>query len=226
MKNKYFTFLTSVLVCASCASLSQAKSEFPKPCAQDQARLKARSEELQKIVDADQDDRKDWFHLTQEQMAEVASRDLIRRKRVGEIYGEGCFSLARDYAAAALVYQHSDFSDHYFQTFLWSKQAVELGDPKQKWTMAAGIDRYLTHTGRKQLFATQASKSFQSDCWCLEQIEKTFPAEIRLDYAGKTIEQQLDWVASLNKENPKCKNEGLCKQSLKDSPKGTVPGFW
>lgn len=182
--------------------------------------------ELQKVVDADQEDRKDWFHLTPEQMAEVAARDLTRRKRVGEIYGEGCFSLAKDYAAAALVYQHSDFPDHYFQTFLWSKQAVGLGDLKQKWTMAAGIDRYLTHTGRKQLFATQAIKASGTDCWCLEQVEESFPDDKRLEYSGKTIEGQLRWVASLNLEKPKCQKEGVCKEPLKGAPKGTVPGFW
>jgi hypothetical protein len=39
-------------------------------------------------------------------MQEMVKNDVLRRKRVGEIFGEGCFSKAQDFAAAALVYQH------------------------------------------------------------------------------------------------------------------------
>ncbi len=121
-------------------------------------------------------------------MIEVQKRDETRRKRVGEIFGEGCFSTSEDYAAAALVYQHGDTPDHFFQTYIWSKRAV-------------------VNTGHKQLFGSQAMRPgpTESTCWCLDQIEKTFPDKRR---KGKT-----------------CPNIE-CEAKLKPSPKGTVPGFW
>lgn len=123
------------------------------------------------------------------------------------------------------MYQHGVVSDHFFQTFLWAKRAVDLGDTKSKWLMAAGIDRYLVHSGFKQLFATQAGKSSGSSCWCLNQVETTFPNERRVEYGKKTIEEALEWVDSLN-SNLSCKPAKFCADQAKDSPVGTVPGFW
>ncbi len=133
-----FTLFT-VIGCASASYAEQADSHMP--CQADKARLEIRSKELTAIVQADQDDRKNWERKTEGEMIEIAKRDVVRRKRVGEIFGEGCFSKSSDYYAAALVYQHGDTPDHFFQTFVWSKRAVELGDPSQKRLMALGIDR-------------------------------------------------------------------------------------
>jgi hypothetical protein len=76
-----------------------------------------RSMELQKIVKADQDDRQKM-----PLPPSVLLRDLKRRMRVGEIFGEGCFKSAADYAAAAPVYQHGTTPDHFYQTFIWSQK--------------------------------------------------------------------------------------------------------
>ena len=190
-------------------------------CKDDVAKQKLRSEELQTLVNEDQKGRKppiDW--------SVVQPRDEARRKRIGEIFGEGCFSTAADYAAAALVYQHGVIPDHFFQTFIWAKKAVELGDPKQKWLMAAGIDRYLVNINHKQLFATQASKQQDSDCWCLEEVEKSFPEKTRVEYSSKNIKQAFAWVDSMNKSLAKCLPSKFCQKNFKNSPKGTVPGFW
>ncbi|MBN8542513.1 MAG: hypothetical protein J0L82_19135 [Deltaproteobacteria bacterium] len=156
----------------------------------------------------------------------VQPRDEARRKRVGEIFGEGCFKTSEDFAAAALVYQHGTIPDHFFQTFIWAKRAVELGDPKQKWLMAAGIDRYLVKSGRKQLFATQASKENARPCWCLEEVESTFPEKLRIEYGKKSLREMLAWVQSLNLGNTACKSIDFCEKGFKDSPKGSIPGFW
>ena len=59
------------------------------------------------------------------------------------------FKLAHDYSAAALVNQHGDVPDHFFQTFIWSKRAVELGDLTQKHTTALGLNRHLVNIGPK-----------------------------------------------------------------------------
>ena len=210
--------------CSSIQNLN-TESEFI-PCSQNEVRLEARSNELQAIMKRDQEDRIDWEQKTFEQMSEVAIRDEIRRKRVGEIFAEGCFSKPQDYVAAALVYQHGDTSDHFFQSFIWSRRAVELGDLRQKRMMALALDRYLVSIGYKQLFGSQAFKeNFKSTtCFCFQQIEKTFPDKIRKDYTNKTLSEVFTWLNELNSGKNCPKQE--CERALKDSPKGTVPGFW
>jgi hypothetical protein len=214
--------LFHILFLAGCANLpkAQATSSF-KHCHEDPEKQAARSQELQTLVKEDQSDRTppiDWQR--------VLPRDEARRKRIGEIFGEGCFKSAQDYAAAALVYQHGNIPDHFFQTYLWAKRAVELGDSSQKRLMAMGIDRYLVNIGHKQLFATQASKPTMNDCWCLEELEKSFPEKKRVELAQKSLAEALQWVDSLNENQPSCKPAKFCTKGLKDSPRGTVPGFW
>lgn len=201
-----------------------AQSFSFKTCDEDPAKQQARGAELQILVKADQDDRSVPFGSIDWQS--VLPRDEARRKRVGEIFGEGCFKTAADYAAAALVYQHGNIPDHFFQTFLWSKKAVELGDESQKWLMAAGIDRYLVRTGYKQLFATQASIPPGERCWCLDPVEESFPESKRVEYTKRGLAPSLLWINTLNKDKQGCENFGTCRILRKNSPQGTVPGFW
>ena len=143
------------------------------PCKEDKDRQARRSGELAKLLAEDQASRAGsdpWKTIDLE-------ADRARRMRVGEIFGEGCFSNANDYAAAALIFQHADSSnpDHFFQTFLWAKKAVELGDSKQKWLAAAGIDRFLVNTGHRQLFGTQALTLPNDPEQCFFLPERVYP---------------------------------------------------
>lgn len=221
----------SLLLVVGCASPSHATpsdnsslSSF-RTCAQDNKRQKERSAELQKIVAADQKDREDFQHWTPTQAMEVLARDLERRKRVGEIFGEGCFKSAADFSAAALVYQHGDVPEHFYQTFIWSKRAVELGDASQNNLLALGLDRYLVNSGRKQLFASQAHHGPNDNCFCLQPVEKSFPDSERVKYTRRTLADALKWVDSLNVEKS-CAPAHECEETLQPTPAGSVPGFW
>ncbi len=191
-------------------------------CREDRPRAEARSRELQRLVAKDQADRQD-----NALDPGTIERDMIRRKRVAEIFGEGCFETAADFAAGALVFQHGDVPEHFLQTFLWAKRAVELGHEKNRRLMALAVDRYLVNTGRKQLFASQASRRMDEPCWCLQPVEKTFPAELRLAYMGETLADKFKWVVAMNAKAA-CPAENTCAATpaLTDSPAGTVPGLW
>lgn len=224
MKN-YFLFFSLLLMQYSSCPFVDAQQIFVS-CQQDTVRLAERSIELQQIVKADQDDRTDWQNKTPDQIMEVLKRDETRRKRVGEIFGEGCFSKTSDYAAAALVFQHGNTPDHFFQTFIWSKRGVELGDVKQGRMMALGIDRYLINIGHKQLFGGQASRPgfTEETCWCLSQVERSFSDERRKKEIGRTLSDAFEWIKELNK-GKNCPNTE-CSGVLKSSSQGIVPGFW
>ncbi len=199
-------------------------SDRPVPCPADLQR--ARSAELQKLEDEDQADRQgpidsiDW--------KVVGPRDDARRARVAEIAAEGCLSSAKDYAAAALVYQHGATSDDYLHAFAWFKKAVDLGDDSQKAMLAKGADRYLVSLGFKQLYATQASKPSMnpSDCWCLEPVAQAMSEAQRAKYAERTLKESFSWVDKLNDQREKCLPARYCGKDLKDPPKGTLPGLW
>ncbi len=91
-------FILVSLCLSGCATQSLANPSNFKPCQADKPRQEARSKELQEIVKADQDDREDFFKKTSEELQEMAHRDVERRKRVREIFGEGFFLKAEDFA--------------------------------------------------------------------------------------------------------------------------------
>lgn len=204
-----------------CASVPHAlASPSFKNCSDDQQRQTLRSQELQSLVKEDQADRVAPINWDR-----VLPRDEARRKRVGEIFGEGCFKTEADYSAAALIYQHGTVPDHYFQAFLWSKKAYELGDASKTWDIATGIDRYLVHSGQKQLFGTQFAQD-SKDVWCIEPIEKAFPDSRRADYLKMTLKESIAFFLKFYNSNQLPGNVRECAHTLKPTPAGTVPGFW
>ena len=195
-------------------------------CSTDLTMQTSRSLELKNLVEADQKAREDWEVMSDDKAVKLFQEDMKRRKRVGEIFGEGCFKMVQDYASAALIYQHGYVPDHYYQAFIWANEAVRLGDVTQKHLVALAIDRYLISIGKKQLFGSQASYNAvpPNKCYCIEPVEKTFPDSIRLDYLGKTLSEEYSWIESLNQKKHCQTNE--CQNTLEPSPVGTVPGLW
>jgi hypothetical protein len=194
-------------------------------CLKQPEKQKSRSKELEDMVLADQKERVDFENLSEEERLDLVENDLIRRKRVGEILGEGCFKTAQDYAGASLIYQHGDVPDHYFQAFIWAMRAVELGDEKQTQLVALTIDRYLVSIGKKQLFGSQlyASEATQW-CFCMEPTEDSFPDSRRKEYTGYSLQDRYDWLVSMN-IGKSCSNSE-CTTPLQPSPKESIPGFW
>ena len=178
-----------------CFSIAWAGLLPESKCAKDSTLQAARSKEIQEIVQADQADRDNF--AAKPLPSDIDERDTARRQRIASIFAEGCFQSADDYSASALVFQHGNMSDHYFQTFLWSKKAVELGDTSKKRRMALGLDRYLVAIGHKQLFASQAYKT--DSCWCLQPVESSFLESMRQEYMGNGLKDQFIWVDQLNK---------------------------
>jgi hypothetical protein len=224
-------------ILAGCASLpptsaeqaparaSAGKGEITfRSCPSDPAKQALRSAELQEIVAADQADRK--IPVLEIDWNQILPRDEARAKRIAEVFAEGCLSSAKDYAAAALVFQHGVVPDHYYQAYLWAKKSVELGDEGQKWLVAAAIDRYLVNIGHKQIYGAQYTSEGPNLCMCLTQTERAFPDRLRVKQTGKTLKDRLAWVVELNKDKPLCKQVAFCEKPLKSSPQGSFPGVW
>lgn len=185
---------------------------------------KTRSLEINQLEEADQNDREDWNNKTQEEKEHVMLNDLKRRTRVGEIFGEGCFHSAIDYINAAMIFQHGDSPDHFYQAFIWSNKSAQLGIKEATNLAALAIDRYLISINKKQLFGSQAHLFHNSECFCMPPVESSFPDSFRQEFAGFTLNDKINWVASLN-EGKSCPILE-CNMPLDDTPKGSIPGFW
>jgi hypothetical protein len=120
---------------------------------------------------------------------------------------------------------HERLPEHYLQTILFASRAVALGDASARSLVALGADRYLVGTKHKQLFGSQSTRSRANPCFCMPQVEPTFPDEQRVAYVGKTLEEQRERVRSTNAGRGTCAKVE-CDDDLQPSPQGSVPGVW
>lgn len=162
-------------------------------------------------------------------MKRIHKEDLARRKRVGEIFGEGCLRTGKDYLAAALIYQHGDIPDHYYQAYVWATGAQRLGEKGAKKMVASAVDRYLINIGKKPLFGTQYYRDLGSNggkCFCLSQVETSFPDSLRKEYLGKSLYREYDRIQLERFSSGKDCLLKKCSEKLKSTPQGTIPGLW
>ncbi|MBA2649729.1 MAG: hypothetical protein H0U75_09100 [Legionella sp.] len=222
----WFLFIYTGFMISSTAAFSQQLPALAT-CISDPRLQIIRSKELHTMYLADQKERVGFgTDMSRKEINQLIEQDLKRRKRVGEIMGEGCISTMEDYAAAALIYQHGDVPDHYYQAFIWASKALSLGDLKQKALVAMTIDRYLISIGKKQLFGSQFQASSTSGwCTCLLPVEQSFPDSLRMDYLEKKLSEQFKFLLTLNKDKKNCPSNE-CDIKLSPSLKGSVPGFW
>jgi hypothetical protein len=226
MKNlllkKWLMIFFVLLYPAYSFSMNTAQSSPDLYCKSGSQRQLARSHELEILANADQADRQNLQNYEKDTL-KIAHKDLLRRKRVGEIFGEGCIQNTKDYLNAALIYQHGDTSDHYYQAFIWSKRAAELGDLSGQRFSALAIDRYLISIGKKQLFGTQYLKMPPNPCYCMQPVEQSFSDNFRKEYSGRSLKENYQLMSSIN--TPDCPRTE-CQTSLQPTPKGSIIGFW
>jgi len=129
------------------------------------------SDELQKLVKADQEDRqfilKGTGKPTAEQQVKMRERDKTRFKRVNEILEKAPTLTTEGINAAALLMQHGSTLESFVRAHELSACASFLGKPAS--LIAASEDRYLMNLKRKQRFGAQfvgsgnAAKVYQTD---------------------------------------------------------------
>jgi hypothetical protein len=123
---------------------------------------------MQSIVDADQADRQpdlqdlDW--------ATLAERDASRRERVRALLDAGSLRTGKDFASAALVFQHGATSNDILFAHVLAMTAVAQGDTNSRRLAAMTLDRYLGRIGQPQIFGTNFSTGDVNDStgWTLE----------------------------------------------------------
>lgn len=162
--------------------------------------------------------------------AQAVRLDLENRKEVAMLFAEGCFTTGRDYHNAALVFQHGDVPDHFYQTYIWASRAVELGDLQARWLIPRAVDRWALNSGYKQLFATNlVTESYFSQvteesqkAWCLWPNTSRITDRQRRAFGLKTLAEQVARAKAMNTGS----STGICAIQLPDPPRGLFPGVW
>lgn len=157
----------------------------------------AASKELLKLVADDQAIRQN-FNLKKIDTQEMQNGDLRRRTRVSELFAAGCLKTADDYFSAALIFQHGEISDHYYQTFIWAKRSAELGNVGAKQLSALAIDRYLVSVNKNQIFGSQFYTFMSNPCFCMVPVDKSYTESFRKNIAGATLKERYHFMASMN----------------------------
>lgn len=150
--------LAIVIVVASCA---------PSPRPSTTIRH-ADNAEMQALVDADQADRKP--DLNELDWTAMAERDAVRRERVRALLEAGALQTGKDFASAALVFQHGSTPNDILLAHVLAMTAVAEGHVDSRRLAALTLDRYLQQIGQPQAFGTQFSTTDGNDPakWSME----------------------------------------------------------
>lgn len=155
---RLFALLAIVIVTLKCAPSPLSSTTAPH----------SDNAEMQVIVDADQADR--GPDLNELDWVAMAERDAARRERVRVLLDAGELRTGRDFANAALVFQHGSTSNDILLAHVLAMTAVAEGHVESRRLAALTLDRYLQQIGQSQVFGTQFSTTDGNDPakWSME----------------------------------------------------------
>lgn len=152
--------------------------------------------ELKEIYKQDQNERKS----NNIDFGKLYVNDSLRRIKVDILIKQGKINTGKDYARAAMVYQHGKDSTDFGKAVKFIKIAIEKDSTISKWLYAAATDRYLLSKGESQIYGTQYGKIGDGP-WKLDPIDTTKITDAeRIKLGVRTLAQQREEVILMNKE--------------------------
>ena len=152
---------------------------------------------------------------------DMGQHDLARRAQTFRLPHDGKLKTAEDFRDAAIIFQHSSIPDDFLLAHVLAVDAMAKGDTSGyvRDLTAVTLDRYLTWSGKKQIFGTQYNdarfafslqhpkdKTLEKDknaipasAQTLEPYNKTLlPDAIRADFCVPPQKQQTDYITAAN----------------------------
>ena len=164
------------------------------------------NDEIYALFQEDQGDRQDassrWHD--KEWLQRLGERDRVRRQRLEELRAAGALQTGPDYYNAAMILQHGDGLEDFWQAHEWSMKAVELGCEKARWLAAASYDRWLAHQGKPQKYGTNFLPVYvpTGAQWVLWDVDPRTTDEERAQWNVPTLAQQLQRAEEMTKQAP------------------------
>jgi hypothetical protein len=130
----------------------------------------------------------------------VSKNDSLRRVRVRELLAADKVKTSKDYARAAMVFQHGGDSTSYGMAVKLMEKSIALDSTANKWLLAAATDRYLQSKGLPQIYGTQYSKN-NGEPWTMGDYDTTkISDEERIKFGVRTLAQQKEMLQEMNAE--------------------------
>ena len=191
------------------------------------ARYSQASAELHALYKADQADRRNISGLDKIALQRLSEKDRFRVRRVAEIFAQGCLKSASDYHYAAVVFQHGEVPDHFYQAYVWAYKSFEMGNSAAGVVAAYGIDRYMMAQGYRQLYGTQVvTEGDPHSCYCIWPMDESFPEEKRRKLKAQSRSEMMDWVARLNSNKIGCANSYCTNVKAEHVPGNVLSNIW
>jgi hypothetical protein len=155
------------------------------------------NKELQLLYQQDQADR---FNIQKLMPEETVQRDRIRLQRVEELRASEALQVPEDYFHAAMIFQHGETLEQYWQAYELAKKGAESGLLSCRWLVAAAYDRWLMKLGKPQMYGTQFIS--RGGLWILYEIDPTTTDAQRAEWNVPPLAQTLQLVEEMNRMMP------------------------
>jgi hypothetical protein len=155
------------------------------------------NKELQALFEQDQADRRAFDQLGQEQIQQMHQRDRTRRHRVEELIRSEALQAPEDFFHAAMVFQHGETLEDYWQAHELAGRGAELGHPDCRWLSAAAYDRWLMKPGKPQKYGTQYTAR-NNEAYRLWDVDPTTADEERAAWNVPPLAEALRQAEELN----------------------------
>jgi hypothetical protein len=153
----------------------------------------AANEELRRLCEADQADRRGY------QLAPGAvERDRARRRRVAELIEAGALREGLDYHHAALIFQHGETLEDYWRAYELARAAMDAGVPTD--LAATAYDRWLMAQGKPQKFGKQVRAV--GGRWELWPVDPATTDAERAAWTVAPLAELRRWAEELNRTGP------------------------
>lgn len=192
MENFKFNSLLIILLLITVGCSDQTENTIREKASQTD------NQELRKLYEADQGDRqsldKEW--------SDISQRDRERRERVYEMLDSNFVQSSNDYANAAMIFQHGDDTVSSGMAVKLMRKSIELDSGRNKWLLAAAIDRDLMRKGKPQIYGTQYRRMSAEEPWQMYDLDTTqISDEERKEYGVETLSEQKEKLRMMNKKS-------------------------
>jgi hypothetical protein len=158
------------------------------------------NQELKLLYEQDQADRVGWQKYTREQSEQIGQRDRVRLQRVEELIASEALQVAEDYFHAAMIFQHGETLEHYWQAHELARKGAELGHRSSRWLSAAAYDRWLMRQGKPQAYGTQYTS--REGRWVLYEVDPATTDAQRAEWNVPPLAQALQRAEEMNQKMP------------------------
>jgi len=126
--------------------------------------------------------------------------DSLRKARIYELLDSNKVLTSADYNNAALIFHHGEDSVDYQMAVKLMRKSIELDSTRNKWLLAAAIDRELLSRNRPQIYGTQYWRP-EGQPFERREMDTTIITDAeRIEYGVETLAQQREKVILRNRK--------------------------